>query len=383
MSIFGRRLSVEVPASRVTNLELFFDLVFVFTITQLTALLEHELSIAGALRVLLVFAALWWMYGGYAWLTNQVPPTTPRRQLPMLVAMAGFLICAISVPSVFDGSGIAFGIGYLIVVCVHLVMLNQSSTRKGVLRLAPFNLVSALLILVAGFVDGVPMYVLWVVAIAIQMITPYLGVAPQFELNAEHFVERHGLLIIVALGESVIAIGLSAQTDNVSAGLAAVVVLALALPAALWWTYFSSGDDLKAEHALATAEPGPRALLAIRGYFYAHIPMLIGILAIAVGMHQIIAHPTARLGAAGSVALATGVALFYLGDAEFRRVLQIGPSRVRVLVAVAGLATIPLGLFVAGWVQLAAAVAVVSAPLVVEQMRRTTASGWGRLQETH
>jgi low temperature requirement protein LtrA len=303
------------PGSRVTTLELFFDLVFVFTITQLTGLLEGDLTPAGAARVFLVFGVLWYMYGGYAWLTNQVPPRRPPQQLLLLVGMAGFLVTAVAVSHAFDDTGVVVGFGYLVVVCVHLVLLSQSSASVGVRRLAPFNLASAALILAAGFVDGRQMYALWVAAFVLQAVTPYLGVAPHFELDPGHFVERHGLLMIVALGETVIAIGLSVDTDHLTAGVVGAVALALALPAALWWAYFS-GDDEAAERVLAGAEPGPRALLAIRAYFYAHIPMLLGLVVASAGLHEAVAHPGAPMSVGGAVALGGGAALFLGGDAE-------------------------------------------------------------------
>ncbi len=356
------------PASRVTTLELFFDLVFVFTITQLTGLLEHDLSPAGAARVSLVFGVLWYMYGGYAWLTNQVPPRRPLQQFLLLAGMAGFLVAAVAVPTVFHGSGLVFGLGYLMVVCTHLVLLTQSSARVGVRRLAPFNLAAALLVLGAGLVDGTLMYSLWVAAFAMHVVTPYLGVAPQFVLDAGHFVERHGLLMIVALGETVIAIGLSVETEVLTAGVVGAVVLALALPAALWWAYFS-GDDEAAENALAGAEPGPRALLAIRAYFYAHIPMLLGIVVAAAGIHEAVAHPGEPMSLGGAVALGGGIALFFAGNAEFRRVLHVGPAATRVAVAVAALATVPLGRVTPAFVQLAGLVLIVAGMLWAESAR--------------
>ena len=356
------------PASRVTTLELFFDLVFVFTITQLTGLLEHDLSPAGGARVFLVFGVLWYMYGGYAWLTNQVPPRRPLQQFLLLAGMAGFLVAAVAVPTVFDGSGLVFGLGYLMVVCIHLVLLTQSSARVGVRRLAPFNLAAALLVVGAGLVDGTLMYTLWVAAFALHVVTPYLGVAPQFVLDAGHFVERHGLLMIVALGETVIAIGLSVDTEHLTAGLVGAVVLALALSAALWWAYFS-GDDEAAENALAGAEPGPRALLAIRAYFYAHIPMLLGIVVAAAGIHEAVAHPGEPMSLGGAIALGGGIALFFAGDAEFRRVLHVGPAATRVAVAVAALATVPLGRVTPAFVQLAGLVLIVTGMLWAESAR--------------
>jgi len=353
------------PASSVTTLELFFDLVFVFTFTQLTALLEDDLSPAGAGRVLLVFGVLWWMYGGYAWMTNNVPPRRPSQRLLLLVGMAGFLVAAVAVPHAFDDTGIVFGLGYLVVTSVHLTLLSQSGSITGLARLAPLNVSSALLVLAAGFVDGPAVYALWVAAFLLQVITPYLGVAWHFALNSAHFVERHGLLMIVAFGETVVAIGLGVDADHLTAGVLATVVMALALPAALWWSYFS-GDDEAAEHALEATAPGPRAILAIRAYFYAHIPMLLGIVVTAAGIHEALRHPGESLSVGAALALGGGIALFFAGDSEFRRVLRIGPAAPRVGVAVVALATVPVGMALPALVQLAALIALVVGLLVGE-----------------
>ncbi|MDQ3949487.1 MAG: low temperature requirement protein A, partial [Gemmatimonadota bacterium] len=146
------------PAGPVTPVELFFDVVFVFTLTQLTRMLERDLSLAGAGRILLLFGVLWWMYGGYAWLTNHVPPQQTSQKLLLFAGMAGFLVAAVGIPHAFDRTGVVFGLGYLVVICVHLLLFTQSDALAGVRRLAPFNLTSAVLILIAGFVDGPAVY---------------------------------------------------------------------------------------------------------------------------------------------------------------------------------------------------------------------------------
>jgi len=356
--------------SRVTTLELFFDLVFVFTLTQLTQLLEHDLSLSGVGRTFLLFVVLWWMYGAYAWLTNHVSPSRTSQRLLLLAGMAGFMVIAVAIPDAFGASGVVFGLGYLAVTGVHLALFSQSDSLAGVIRLAPFNLLSALLILGAGFVDGPFVYVLWVSAFLVQAVTPYLGVAPQFEINAEHFVERHGLLMIVALGETVVAIGMGVDVERVTAGVAGVVVLALALPAAMWWAYFS-GDDVAAEHTLAAADPAQRGVLAIRGYFFAHIPMLLGIVAAAAGIHEAIAHPDEPLTIGAALALAVGVALFFAGDAQFRRVLKVGAATGRFVTALAVLVTIPVGTLATATFQLTALVVVTAGALAAEQRRGT------------
>lgn len=353
---------------RVTTLELFFDLVFVLTLTQLARALEHDLTLAGAARVLLVFAVLWYMYGGYVWLTNHVSPTHPAQRLVLLTGMAGFLLCAVAVPHVYDGTGALFGIGYLLVTVVHLVLFTQAGLGSAIARLAPLNLASAGLVLAAGFVEVPTSYWLLAGGVVVQVATPYLGVAPQFRLRAPHFVERHGLLVLVALGETVVAIGMGVDANHLDGQLALLVALALALPAALWWAYFS-GDDEAAERTLDEAAPGRRELLAIRGYFYAHVPMLLGVVAIAAGIHEAIGHPGEPMARGGAVALAGGVSLFFVGDTEFRRTLNVGPLSLRLGIAAVALATIPVGTALGGAWQLVALVVVVAAGLAVEEIR--------------
>src|SRR6185295_2783589 len=138
------------PADRVTAVETFFDVVFVFTLTQLTRTLADDLSFAGAARMVLVFGPLWYMYGGYAWLTNHVPPRRASQKLVLFGAMAGFFIAALGIPHAFTAAGgVLFGIGYLVVICVHLILFTQADALEGVLRLAPYNVGGALLILAA------------------------------------------------------------------------------------------------------------------------------------------------------------------------------------------------------------------------------------------
>ena len=201
-----KKRGVEAEGSQVTSLELFFDLVFVFTLTQLTALLSRSLSWESLLQSFLIFIVLFWMYGGYVWLTNSVPPVTASRQLLLIAGMAAFLICALAIPNAFAGTGVAFGIGYLIVIVVHGSMYVRAVGLKAA-RFVPMNFLSAAAIIGAGFIGGTARYVLWLLAIALHVITSFLGTGLQFELRVSHFVERHGLLLLVALGESIVAIG--------------------------------------------------------------------------------------------------------------------------------------------------------------------------------
>ena len=334
------------PVGAVTPVELFFDIVFVFTLTRLTHTLEEHLSLGAVARVLLIFGVLWWMYGGYAWLTNHVPPRRVSQKLLLFAGMAGFLVAAVSLPHAFDGTGIIFGLGYLLVICVHLLLFSQSDALPGIVRLAPFNVGAALLILAAGFVSGTRAYALWIAGFILMAVIPYfvprlswVGSAQAFHIAPAHFVERHGLLVIIALGESVIAIGAGVDVEHLTAGTVGMIVLALAVPGALWWTYFT--DTPAAEHALTSADTQHRSLMATRTYFFAHIPVLLGIIVAAAGIHAAIAHPAERAPGPAALALSGGIALFLVGIAACRQTLGIGALASRVVAAAAVLLTTP------------------------------------------
>jgi low temperature requirement protein LtrA len=358
----------EDPPLRVSTLELFFDLVFVFAITQLTSLLAHDgVTPAGALRVVLVFCVLWWIYGGYAWLTNtRTPSRTPERVL-LLLGMAGFLVIGMAIPSAFTrrSDGVALGLGYLLVVLVHgglYVRLNPN-----ILRVVPVNVGAALLVTVAGLVGGTAAYVLWAAALAVILLSP-LVVQPQtrFSISPAHFVERHGAVIIIVLGESVADIGLGAAGHPLTGTVLLAGVLGLALAAVLWWTYFGVGDDEQAEAAFnRTAESG-RAALALSAYFLAYIPLLIGVVTLAAGIKVAMQHPGLTLPWRPSLALSGGVALFLAGEVLFRRALGIKPLRYRIAAAGAAILTWIVGVSLSSAAEIALLTGVVALMLVVE-----------------
>lgn len=367
---FTERIDSAPPESelRVSTLELFFDLVFVFTVTQLTNLLVDGLQagkpIEGALRVLLVFGVIWWMYAGYAWLTNAIPPVRPARRMLILLGMAGFMIVALAIPSVFDGDGTAFAIGYLLLITVHAGLYLQATA--AIARVVPFNLGGLALIGVASLVGAPYNYLLWGAAVLLLWGSPYFIGQKGFALKAGHIVERHGLLVIVVLGESIVAIGIGAKGLHVGFTLGLAAVLALALTACLWWLYFGGDDEVRAEHALAGAEPVRRTRLILGAYFYAHIPMLLGVVAVAAGVKKLIGHPVDPLKPSAAVTLAVGVALFLAGNAWFRQVLHITGNQLRNAGALIALVTTALGLW-SGLAQLTALVALVTAVITLER----------------
>ncbi|MEY9927587.1 low temperature requirement protein LtrA [Catenulispora sp. GP43] len=339
---------------RVTTLELFFDLVFVFTITQLTVLLADDLSFVQVGRVLLIFAVLYWMYGAYAYLTNQVPPENLSRRVILMVGMFGFLTCALAIPKVFGVDGVAFGLAFLVVTAVHSA-LYALIHRKYVLSFAVPNLAAAGCVTAAGAVRGNASDLLWLAAVLLQQLAPVVSgrITGDYgqsrarvtenvgDLDPAHFVERHGLLLIIVFGESVVAIGAGAAGTRLDWGLAAGIALALALAVTLWWTYFGH-DESAAEHALAAVTGIRRFRLGMRAYYYSFIPMLLGIAILAAGLKKAIGHLGDALPTAAGVALAGGVAVYLLGDLCFRLSLRISPMFFRALGALAVLATIPL-----------------------------------------
>ncbi|MFI6262533.1 low temperature requirement protein A [Micromonospora sp. NPDC051006] len=363
----------RVPAGRVTPVEIFFDLVFIFTLIQLTRILEHDLSVVGVGHVLLLFGILWWMFGGYVWLPNHVPPRSAPQKLLLFVAMVGFLTAAVAVPEAFAGAGIAFGVGYLVAVIVHLVLFAQADVGRVVRWLAPYNIGAALLVLAGGVLSGTAQYVLWLTAVVLQWVAPYLvpriswmHAASSFHLAPAHLVERHGLLVIIALGESVVAIGMGANVRHSTVSTVAVVALALALPAALWWTYFADVD--LDEEVLADARHEPRARLALRLGF-AHVPLLLGIVVAAAGVHAAVAHPGERVAWQPALALAGGVAVYLVGIAVSRHALHAAEPWSRLVTAAVVLATVPVGVAVNAGLQLAAVAALVAAMLAVDRTR--------------
>jgi low temperature requirement protein LtrA len=363
------------PPLRVSTLELFFDLVFVFAITQLTNLLANGEKITGkdAAQVLLIFGVMWWMYGGYAWLTTvRTPSATPERVL-MLLGMAGFLIIGLAIPTAFShrGEGLALGLGYALVITVHGALYQR--VNRNILRVLPINIVAAVLVIVAGLAGGAAAYPLWAVALAGPVISPLI-VKPRgrFTFSPSHFVERHSALVIVVFGESVADLGIGASGHTVTPEIIAEAVLGLALIAALWWVFFGGGDDERAEHAFVRADPEIRPALALNAYWYAYIPLLLGVVALAAGIKiaGLPAKPGGGMPWAASLAIGGGVALFLAGDVWFRHALGIGFRRYRAVAAVLAVAASAAGL-VSSALEAALLTVLVAATIVAERRSDT------------
>jgi low temperature requirement protein LtrA len=373
-------LAASDSAERVSTLELFFDLVFVFTITQLSTLLIHETNWKGVLQVVLMLGVIWWMYDGYAWLTNAVPPDRASRRVFLLAAMAAYLVLALAIPDAFRGSGASFGIAYLAIVLIHSGLFASSTSQKitrAIFTLAPINLLSALLVLAGGIAGGTAQYVLWALAFVSEWSTPLFLRSGGFLIGPAHFVERHGLVVIIAIGESVVAVGIGAGGLPIDLALVGMAVLGLLLSACLWWAYFGSGDADRAEAALSGAPAAERQQLAVTAFGYWHLPILFGVIAIAATLRHAIGHPSQDLSSEQALLLGCGAALFLVGDVFYRRTLGIGRGPWRLVAAALALVTIPLGLSGSAAAQLGALVALLAAALAAEQAaeRRVYLSG--------
>ena len=357
-----------VSGEHVTALELFFDLVFVFTITQLTSLLAKDPSLTGFLQMLLIFGNVWWMYGGYAWLTNAVPPRELGVRLLLLVGMGGFLVVALAIPTAFGAGGLAFGLGYLVVTLVHtgvFLRTSQQSVLKAMTGLGPFNLVTAGLLVVAGLTNGNARWLLFGAGFVLHWLTPLFTRTGGFRIRSGHFVERHGLILLIAIGESVVAVGIGLGTIALPAGRIATALLGLALAAGLWWLYFN-GEEERAERALDGAAFERRAWMSLNAFGYVFLLVLGGIVLVAAGMKLAVVsyNEPSTLGTA--VLLAAGVAAYAIGLVLFRLVLDSGRLVFRLLIAILALPTIWLGVGIAPAAQVSALVLIIIAGIAAD-----------------
>jgi low temperature requirement protein LtrA len=354
---------------RVSTLELFFDLVFVFTVTQLTGVLVAG-SGAATVQVLVMLAVIWWMYDGYAWLTNAIATDLVRFRLLLLGGMGGFLVIALAIPNAYDGEGLAFGIAYLVVVLLHAGMYAKGTSVSevaAILRIVPYNLTAALLVLVGGIGGGRMQDALWLLAALLLWVTPWFASTEGFVIEARHFVERHGLVIIIALGESIVVIGAGATTSHVDLDLVVVALLSLALSASLWWLYFR--DEEPVERAMVEAPTPRRARLALVGFGYWHYGLILGVVGVAAGLKKSVGHPYDPLDGWIGSELAVGVALFVACTAGFTATLGLGIRRVRLAASALVLLTIPVGTQWTAAGEIAFLTAIVAAALALEGKR--------------
>ena len=358
---------------RVTPLELFFDLVFVFAITQVTSLLADDPTWGGVLRGMLVLVALWWAWTAYAWLTSTMDVDEGGVRLAMLASMGAMLIVALAVPGAFGDDAVLFGLGYLLVRLLHLVLYaiigrDDPDLLGAVLRLAPTALLGASLLVAAGFLDGDERIAVWLAALAIDYVGPaVIGAGRGWRIAPEHFAERHGLIILIALGESIIAIGAGAGFELVP-GVIAGAALGIVVVSALWWLYFDVAAIFARGRLMETSGVA-QAVLARDSYSYLHLPMVAGIVLFALGLKTTLGHPDEALDTVPAVALCGGTALYLLGHIAFLFRTTGRLFRRRTVGAVGLLALVPAAVAIPALAALALVSAVCSLVVAYEVLR--------------
>jgi low temperature requirement protein LtrA len=333
----------------VTPRELFFDLVFVFAFTQVTTLLANDPTFAGIGRGVLVLAALWWPWTAYAWLTNTVDPEEGFVGAALLVALISMFVAALAVPGVFGNDGVLFGAAFLLVVAMHVALYalagrGNRDLLAAVLRLAPWTLLGATLILVAGFsfADGARTW-LWVAALASTYVGAGLSGSTGWRVFPSHLAERYGLVVIIALGEQFVAIGIGAAGIGLGPGEVAAAILGLLVATSYWLAYFDF-FSIRGARMLADVQGPERVALARDLYAYAHLPMIVGIVLFAFAMKIIVAHVGEELDAVAAFALCGGSALYLLTYSAVRSRVErrLALSRGRFAASVLLLLVLPL-----------------------------------------
>jgi low temperature requirement protein LtrA len=347
---------------RVTPLELFFDLVFVFAFTQVTTVLSDDPTWGGLGHGLLILAALWWAWAAYAWLTNTVDPGEGAVWAAMLVAMAAMFVAALAVPEAFGRHGVVFGVAFLIVNVMHLTLYalmarGDRDLLAAILRIAPSALTGAAVIIAAGFVHGGLRSVLWLAALAVGLFGPLFSGLSGWRVQPAHFVERHGLIVIIAIGESLIAIGLGARGTGLGAGVIVAAVLGLAVTSSFWLAYFDF-FPIRAQQLLADRSGAQRTALARDAYTYLHLPMVAGIVLFAFAMKTTLAHVGDELDTISAVGLCGGPALYLFAYVLLRLRVSRTLGRGRLVAAVASALLLPIAVVVPALIALTLVTAV-------------------------
>ena len=367
---------------RVRPLELFFDLVFVFAITQVTGFLTANQTAEGLLRGALLLGALWWAWAAYAWLTNTLDPEEGGVRLAMFASAGAMLIVALATPEAFGANALVFGIAYFIVRALHIVLFiiagrDDPELRSAVLRYTPGAVIGPSLLVVASFFEGPAEIAIWIVALSVDYLDALVGSGRGWRISPAHFVERHGLIIIIALGESIVAIGVGAEGLPLDASRITAALLGMVVAAALWWSYFDWVIYV-AQARITEATGAERVALARDLFSYLHMPMVFGIVLFAFGLKVTLGHVEEPLATIPAIGLCGGLALYMAAHVAVRLRMGGGLGHGRPIATVVLLALIPVAIMVPALVALAL-VAVVSATLIAyEAIRYSGSRAWIR-----
>jgi low temperature requirement protein LtrA len=358
---------------QVTPLELFFDLMFVLALTQCTTLIARTPTWEGMLKGILVLGVLWWSWVGYAWLTSVLDPEEGTVRLVMFAAMAAFLVAALCVPGVFGAEALLFACAYAVVRTAHIMLFmlasrEDAALRSSVIGLAASTAIAVGLLLLAAFTSGAVQLGLWGFALVLDAGGPFLFGADGWRLVPGHFADRHGAIVIIALGESVVAIGVGSKAV-IGAGIVVAAVLGIVIAAALWWAYFDVTAIIAGRRLAKAPEGRERNEIARDSYSYLHFPMVAGIALIAVGMKLTIEHVDDPLKLVAATALLGGAAMYLLAHVAFRLRNMHTFSRRRMVCALVLLALLPPGATLPALATLAILAAVLVALIAYEALR--------------
>jgi low temperature requirement protein LtrA len=332
---------------RVTPLELFFDLVFVFAITQVTGFVSAAPSWTRLVEGLAILAVLWFAWSGYAWLGNTANSDEGLVRVILLAAMAAMLIASLAVPHAFGRDGLIFGVAYFVVRALHIGCYaavararNDTTLAAVVARLGSTILPAAALLVLAGALSGTARAACWVAALLVDYGGLIARGVEGWRIEPGHFAERHSAIIIIALGESIVALGVGAGGVRLDAGVVVGALLGIATAAALWWAYFDV-VSIAADRRLRRATAHDQVLIARDSFTYLHLPMVAGIVVFAIGVKRTLLHVDAHLQLVPAVALCGGVALYLVALSAFKR-RNIGSfNRQRLLVGVLLVCLVP------------------------------------------
>ena len=325
---------------KTSYLELFFDLVFVFAFTQVTALILEDTSPRGFARAALVLAMVWWAWSAYAWMTNAVDVENAVTRLIIFAAMVAGFFMALAVPDAFQDEAAWFAVAYFAVRVLQPALYlwgvrDEPETFGVLLRLTPWFFIAAFVALVGGFVDPDYRAWVWVASLVIDVIGTLTAARGDWHVSPSHFAERFALIVIIALGESIVAIGVGTSHLSRDATYAISVVVAFAGVAALWWAYFDF-TAVAAERSLRRASGRDRSALARDIFTYFHYPLVLGVILYAVAAKKTLEHPRDPLSNAGRWALGLGIALFLVGFAlmRFRVIRRVAWERLAAAAAI-------------------------------------------------
>jgi len=309
-------VAIDSDELSVSPLELFFDLVFVFSITQVVTLLEADASARGLVGGLLVLLLIWWSWSQYTWALNSIGNDAPAVKLALLAAMATVLFMALAVPDALGDGGMWFAAGYTAVLLLGLLIFAVGAPREKISDVAMYavpTVVGVLTVLIGGFLSGDARLAVWGLGMAIQIVAAFASDRGDYSIKPAHFAERHALFVIIALGEIIVAVGLAADGGRTVATTTALAG-AFVVVAVLWWAYF---DWLAAamERAIAVLREPARSSAARDIFTLGHIPLIAGIVLYAVGAEEAVAHPTEHLEVAGRTALSLAIGFIVIGFA--------------------------------------------------------------------